>query len=386
MRILHCCLAQFYVDSYGYQENVLPAAHRRDGHDVAIVASTETYIDNAELGYVKPSSYISAEGIPITRLAYSRGLPHKLARKLRFYRGLYRLIVDFDPDILFLHDCQFLGVHSVARFVSSRPKVTVYVDSHTDFGNSARSWLSRNILHRLVYRHCVRVIEPYVTRFYGTLPVRVSFLEQVYGTDSRKTELLELGADDSKIHWERSEEIRSAYRAQLGLRESDYLIVSGGKIDRRKDIVELMKWMTAATRDDIHLAVFGTPSAEMRNEFEMLSASDSITSLGWLSTEEVYELFLAADLAVFPGTHSVLWEQATGTGCPCIFRKWPGVTHLDVGGNCIFVASSAPEELSRAIEEVLDTNGMLSRMSAVAATEGVRRFSYSEIARRAIHP
>ena len=49
MKILHCCLAAFYIDNYGYQENILPKIHQIHGHEVKIVASTETFIDDKNL-------------------------------------------------------------------------------------------------------------------------------------------------------------------------------------------------------------------------------------------------------------------------------------------------------------------------------------------------
>ena len=68
MKILHLCLACFYIDNYTYQENILPRINHEDGHDVRILASTETYVDNAHLGYVEPAEYVTEYGVPIKRL------------------------------------------------------------------------------------------------------------------------------------------------------------------------------------------------------------------------------------------------------------------------------------------------------------------------------
>jgi 1,2-diacylglycerol 3-alpha-glucosyltransferase len=65
MKILHCCLASFYIDNYGYQENILPALHKRDGHEVHIIASTETYIENKSIGYINAGSYLSDTNIEV---------------------------------------------------------------------------------------------------------------------------------------------------------------------------------------------------------------------------------------------------------------------------------------------------------------------------------
>ena len=149
MKILHCCLAAFYIDDYGYQENILPKMHKLQGLDVKIIASTETYINNAKLGYVSPSTYKTKEDIPITRLPYVKYLPHKISKKLRIYNGLKRELYSFKPDIIFLHDCQFLSITEIAKYKKKYPKTKIYVDSHTDFINSAKSWVSKNILHKI---------------------------------------------------------------------------------------------------------------------------------------------------------------------------------------------------------------------------------------------
>ena len=63
MKILHCCLAAFYIDKYGYQENVLPKMHKIQGHEVEILASTENYLNGNKLSYVKPSIYYNEDKI-----------------------------------------------------------------------------------------------------------------------------------------------------------------------------------------------------------------------------------------------------------------------------------------------------------------------------------
>jgi hypothetical protein len=123
MKIVHCCLAAFYIDDYGYQENILPRLHQRQGHAVAILASTETYIDSRTLGYVAPRSYKTKDGIPITRLPYTRALPHAIVRRLRIYRGLYPAVEALAPDVLFLHNCQFVSIRDIASYAKRHPQV-----------------------------------------------------------------------------------------------------------------------------------------------------------------------------------------------------------------------------------------------------------------------
>ena len=190
MKILHCCLAAFYIDNYSYQENVLPKMHKLLGLDVKILASTETYINNKQLGYVKPSTYFNEDGIEVTRVPYVKWMPGFLGKKIRKYVGISKILNDFKPDIIFLHDAQFLSVLEIRRFLKVNKEVKLFADCHTDFINSGRGWVSKNILHKVLYKKFISLIEPHILCFYGTLPIRCEFLNEVYGVPEGKIELL----------------------------------------------------------------------------------------------------------------------------------------------------------------------------------------------------
>ena len=384
MRILHCCLSAFYIDNYSYQENILPRMHKMQGHEVAILASTETFIDNYNLGYLLPCSYKTNEKIPITRLPYTNWLPHKIAKKLRIYKGVSNIIQFFKPDIIFLHDLQFLSIIEFSTYAKNNPNVVIYVDGHTDFINSAKTWISKNILHRIIYKWCANRIKPYVRKFYGTLPARVDFFKSVYGIPEHMVELLVMGADLSDVDFSIKDEIRTSIRKSLEIDESDFLIISGGKIDTLKNINLLMIAVNELKNKKIKLIIFGNPSQEIEVEIEALSKSEYIRNIGWIPSEKIYKYFLASDLAFFPGTHSVLWEQAVGLGLPCVFKMWDGIQHMDVGGNCQFINEITIDSLKESIERIYKDADLFDRMKQVATSKGISEFSYYEIAKRAI--
>jgi 1,2-diacylglycerol 3-alpha-glucosyltransferase len=384
MRILHCCLAAFYIDDFGYQENILPKIHKELGHEVSIVASTENYVGNTERGHSRARSYLTPEGIPITRLAYAGWLPAALAKKLRIYQGLTNAIEQLRPDVFFLHDCQFVSIYEIARYAKKHPEVRIYVDSHTDFINSARGWVSKNVLHKIVYRWCAKKIEPVTKKFYGTLPLRVDFLRDVYGISGSKVELLVLGADHSVVDVDRRKEIREAYRKKLGVGMDEFLLISGGKIDRRKNIQNLIEAVKSIDYPNVKLLLFGTPTAEMKDEISKCLPHESIIMLGWLSYTEISHYLLASDLAIFPGTHSVIWEQTVGLGVPCIFKRWSGIEHVDVGGNCVFIDRGDENDIRNALLQIVDSPAICDAMKKVAIGKGIPVFSYSEIAKRSI--
>jgi len=384
LKILHCCLAAFYIDEYGYQENIFPKMHKLQGHQVEIVASTETYINNVNLGYINPGSYLTENNIPITRLPYVNYLPSFLAKKLRVYKGLATILENFKPDIIFLHDCQFLSIREIASYAAKHSNTTIYVDGHTDFINSAKNIVSRLILHGIIYKWCAKIIEPYTKRFYGTLPIRVDFFVDIYRMPVKKVELLLFGADDTVLDLTKSNEIRASVRDTLSIAPNDFVIVSGGKIDYQKNIHILMKAVVHLNLENIKLIVFGSPIKELENEIYELANVYSISYVGWLNTSKIYDYFLASDLAFFPGTHSVLWEQAVGTGLPCVFKDMKGFHHVDLGGNCLFIKEVNMETIKSYILKLYNDTALYAKMKKISMTKGVEKFSYFKIAKEAV--
>src|SRR5665648_38300 len=108
MKILHLCLASFYIDNYSYQENLLPKYHKKSGQDVEIVASLVSFDKNGEPSLLENSNTYSNEfGIPVTRLEYKKTL---FSKKLRRYTGTYEFLVKSKADIIFIHGCQFIDI------------------------------------------------------------------------------------------------------------------------------------------------------------------------------------------------------------------------------------------------------------------------------------
>lgn len=387
MRVLHCCLAAFYIDDFSYQENILPRIHAELGHDTRILASTETYLEQVRLGYTNSGSYRNADGLKVTRLPYVRWLPAKLARKLRIYKGVGAVLREFRPDIIFLHDCQFLSIVTVARH-ARRFGATVYVDCHTDFINSGRNFVSRHVLHGLIYRFCAATIAPVTRRFYATLPLRAEFLRDVYKIPPQQIALLPFGVDDSRIDAARRGEVRASMRADLGIAADELAFIAGGKIDRRKAIHTLLDAFTrladAGKLPNTRLILFGKAEPALRAAVQAAAQHRSVVYVDWIAAAQLHRYLWAADVAVFPGTHSVLWEEAVGLGLPCVFRRWHGIEHIDLGGNCIMLDEVDESCLSQVLLDIAGDRQRLERMREAASRLGPKHFSYTSIARMAI--
>ena len=380
-KVVHLCLSCFYIDNYSYQENILPKYHKKLGYDVTVIASLVSF--DAEGKYcLLPTTgeYICKDGYKVIRMDYRRWPSRRFCKRFRFYTSTYALLEKENPDILFIHGTSFGDASQVRKYLKKHLQVKAYADSHTDWINSGRNFLSLQILHKIAWRHYTRMLLPYLQKVYGVLPIRCDFLEKVYGVPGNMVELLPLGVDDDAVPQNR-EQVRARVRKDLGIREDDILIVTGGKIDAQKRIHYLMKAVNELEDVRVRLLIFGTVAGDFKAEFEH-HLSGKIHFVGWCNPSQIMDYMVSADIACFPGTHSILWEQAVGLSLPCIFRDWEGMHHVDVNGNCIFLNDDCSDAIKEAIRQMLEpSNYVLMRQRAALAA---LNFLYSRISVRAI--
>ena len=379
MRILHCCLACFYIDNYSYQENILPRYHKLMGHEVKIIASTESFDKNGRITYIDAKRYMNEDGIEVVRLPYVAYIPDKAVKKLRRYKGLWEELNSFKPDFIFIHDIQFLDIDIIRKY-AKKHTVKIVADCHADFSNSARNFISRKVLHGIVYKHCAHLIEPYVTKFYGVLPARVDFLKNVYKLPAKKVDLLVMGSEDVKAEEAMNPERISRNRVKYGVAPSDFVIVFGGKIDKHKtQVLMLMDAVNTMEDKNVKLLVFGSIIPDLKKAVED-RCSDRVKYIGWATSDQSYDYFGMADVVCFPGRHSVYWEQVAGMGIPLIVKRWDGTTHVNVGGNVLFLDSDGVADIQDAIKKVKDSYSTFKQ----AAVQSKSTFMYSKIAERCI--
>lgn len=380
MKIVHICMAQ-YSDGWTYQENLLTKYHIKLGHEVTLITSMYCYREG-KLVEDSKTSFVDTNGCKIVRLRKKSDGPLK---KIPTYDGFYQALCKETPDIIFSHGCQYKDATLVAKYVKKHPNVKLFVDNHADFTNSATNVLSKILLHKIVWKHYAHKLLPYTEKFWGVLPARVEFLTDVYKLPKEKCDLLVMGADDELVEKSNTQKEDKKLREQYGIRNTDLLIVTGGKIDKAKIQTELLiKAVKILDRQDVKLLFFGSIEEEIKERILSLVDNKTVVYAGWVTPEESYDYFTIADLVVFPGRHSVFWEQAAGQGKPMVCRSWPGTHHVDVGGNALFIKEDSVREISEIILEILEEPGRYKDMEKIAMGKGKEIFSYKEIAKRSV--
>lgn len=322
MKIAHLCLSNFYVDGFSYQENELVRQHVIDGHDVVIIASTETINSRGKLTYCTPSTYMGTEGARVIRLPYSRWLPHVLMRKLRIHPNVFSLLEVEKPDVILFHSLCGWELLTVKRYKNKYPKIRVYADSHEDFNNSAHTFLSRNLLHRIYYRSVLRSALTALDKVLCISVETISFVRDFYGVPENMIEFYPLGGliYDEDEYWQ----VRDQTRARFKLSENDILFVQSGKMDRTKKVLETLSAFAKLEDSNARLFLAGSILEDVAEQaFEFINRDCRIHFLGWQSPDALLALLCAADVYVQPGTQSATMQMSLCARCAVILDDVP---------------------------------------------------------------
>ena len=382
MRILHICVTGPYTDGFNYQENLLTKYQVKAKHEVHIIASEWQWGKNGKIEkYEGNLGYKNADGVLVHRLKINgeKDVFYRYKRFKHFYEEIEKIV----PDVIFIHNLQFLDLDKIAKY-AKKHKVKIYADNHADFSNSARS-KSAVLFYKIIWRHMAQMIEPYTTKFYGVLPARVDFLKKIYKLPTEKCELLVMGADDEEVKRAGTEENQKKVRESLNVSNDEFLIVTGGKIDEWKtQTLLLMEAVRSLNNEKVKLLIFGPVSDAIREKFNKLYDEKFMRYVSWADTTAAYDYFAIADLVVFPGRHSVYWEQVAGQGKPMICKYWEGTTHIDMGGNVEFLKTDSAEEIKEKIRSLVNKDSEYNKMLMVANDKTKTVFSYASIAATSI--
>ena len=131
-----------------------------------------------------------------------------------------------------------------------------------------------------------------------------------------------MGVDDEKLVKLQNKDVRKEIREKHNIQQEDFLIITGGKVDNAKTNFISYECSAKIENKNVKLIVFGSVIDDLREEISKLADGVKVQYIGWINSEESYKYFGASDLVVFPGRHSVFWEEVAGLGIPMIVKYW----------------------------------------------------------------
>lgn len=381
MKIVHIAPNAPYNDYWGYQDNLLPKYQKKLGHDVTIIITNKMHKDG-KIVETDCADYVLNDGVRVIRRAYKKYSAGVVTRN--FYDlDVLPLLEEISPDFIFYHGLLSYTIKDVVKYVKKHPSCRVVEDNHLDYNIGEHADTLKKKAVRAWRRWLNRTTVPYVAKVYGVTPWRKTYAEDYFRIPADKTDVLIMGADDEKVDLAGKDGIRRRIREKYKVSDKDFLIVTGGKIDRKKGI-DILAEACAEMEQNVKLLIFGRIADDVKEKMEALTAQhDNIIYIGWIDADRVYDCFFAADLVFFPGQHSVLWEQACASKVPCVFEKWEGMEHVNNGGNAEFIAPVDVNTIKDEIRALLYTDRYY-RMKQVAESEATDIYMYSKIAEKSL--
>lgn len=355
MRIVH--VIDYFQPRLGYQETFLAREHACSGHDVCVVTSDRynpvVYWGDAAksvLGKrVVGAGYFVEEGIKVWRLKALFEVPHAI-----WMRGLESKIQELKPDVIIAHGIVSFSTIRIAR-LRCKTSFKLICDDHMTFINSKSKM---KILYPLFKWTFSKSIQKAADSLVAILPETKTFMHERYGIPLERMVIIPLGADDNLFRFDRI--ARQQVRSKLALDESDIVFIYAGKIIPEKGLPLLIEAVTKliAGHNNIKVMLVGDGLQsyinKLKQDVETLSLGGKFVWHEAVPNEQLYRIYSAADIAVWPTGASIGMREAMACGLPIIISEDSTVTELiDYHNGFKFLEWDAID-LARQMERLLD--------------------------------
>ena len=395
MKILMIC--EFFDDALDYQENCLAKIYRRQGHDVVVVTSTAKSVFDYTVdvaGAATGEGEMPTVDARIIRLPWRLNLLHKI----KAFENLAPLIERERPDLIYVHDIM-PNMLDALGYMRRNPDARMIMDCHADRSNSGANLPSRLILHGVIRKMILDRCRPFLSKIFPVVPASYDFLKVYYRLPETEMELLPLGVDLEAARAARARDGRARIRAKLGIPRDALVIFTGGKLGRLKRTEEVFHALRRLNDPAIHVVVVGKVGGlggdDAYSATIEAAARDlgNVHFVGWQDRIGVYDHMAASDVAVFPASQSVLWQQSLGMGLPLVVAETgPGIrVRQDVSYMNAFGAAAVVDgigdvaaQISVAIASLRDDPVHLARRREAAFETAEKVISYDAIARQTL--
>lgn len=388
MKILMLC--DFYNESLEYQENLLVKYYVKHGHAVTVVTSTydsvfDYYADRHDNS--RPSRTFEHGGAKIVKLRYR----YNIINRLRAFQPLDTLLEEEAPDLIFVHDIM-LNLPDCVRYLRRHPGCRMILDYHADYSNSGKNALSRKVLHGVCRKWVLDRARPYLSRIFPIVPASATFLHEIYKIPLEDMELLPLGADTDLAATVRGSGAGSALRRKFRIGDDDTVIFTGGKLAPAKKTELLFEAAGQLQLSSLHIVVAGKADSEHGAYEQELRRRAALTPrvhmLGWLNAEDIYRHLDMADLAVFPASQSILWQQAIAMGLPLVVGDTghQDISYLNTERNIVILGRDdiRPDRLAQEVSSLISDRERMRGMAQGAMRVADAQLNWDRLVHRTL--
>lgn len=371
------------MDESTYQETMLANNNKKTHEKVYIVTTNVAYNLDGTMTQCECGHYTNSHGVDIIRLDTHR--PDLSSR--RDFIGIYKELLRLKPDFIMNHVFNPTSCMAIHLYKKKNPGCKVIADSHMTKCNSYGDRLTvREMvicgLMRLTGLLCYKDVD----KFYGITNQTVDMMIRLYGVPEKKAEYLPLGYDSGSIDFDRANALKEELRTSKGIQNDKLIFVTGGKLSSDKKTFELVKAFKQVT--DCVLIIFGSFSNDEYEKKVKDEAGENIFFVGPLKQKQIYDLYLASDIAVFPGSPSCLRQESVACGLPIIMACNEGDEDINIviGSNGIVLNKEWHEEdLLASIDKIRENISEYKTTAMNLARGDYRKYSYERLAEYILH-
>jgi 1,2-diacylglycerol 3-alpha-glucosyltransferase len=285
-----------------------------------------------------------------------------------------------------------LNLPDCVRYLTQHARARMIMDYHADYSNSGKNFVSRKILHGVCRKWFLDRARPHFSKIFPVVPASATFLHRIYGVPYSEMELLPLGANLEAAAAVRQSGDRQALRAKLGIGADDVVIFTGGKLTPAKKTELLLAAADQLRHLPLHVIIVGqagAADATYGEELARLAASDPrVRMVGWLDQDDLNRHLAMADVAVFPASQSILWQQAIAMGLPLIVGDTghQDISYLNTAGNIVILRNQEirADRLAVVIAEIIGDPIRMQAMSEGALRVAEEHLNWDRLVERTL--
>lgn len=332
--------------------------------------------------YGKDNHRLDGTGIIRHQVDFSRS-PFKICSNRKAYKQLRNVIEEDSFEIIHCHT-PVASVYTRILARNQRKKGTRVIYTSHGF----HFYKGGPLKYRLFYpieRFMARYTDVLITINEEDFLVAKNFrLAKRDGKEGKVFRIEGVGLDTGRYVQKR--EIREKKRAELGVAEGEFLLLSIGELNRNKNHVVAVAAMGCLKHLPIRYLICGTgPERGVLLEKAMrLQVEDKVSLLGF--REDIPELLAAADGLVFPSHREGLGLvaiEALAAGVPVIASDNRGTReYMEDGKNGYVVFDNTPEGIVNAVEKLYNLSKEDYEKMRMFCKKSAERFSAESVSRK----
>lgn len=390
MRILH--IAPYHQPNMGYQENYLPAAQKRLGHEVALIASDryhahpnykETMGWEDDRRIVGPGRY-AEDHIEIIRLDTTWEWP---AHWWVYLPSLWKEIKAFDPDMIHVHCINGLLSYHVLLGNIFR-KRNLIVDDHNNYFNKVPYTWKKRVFYFLMRHFILPLSLPSVKRVLAMSHEVREYLHHDLGVPRDFITLNHLGADPGEFR--RDPALGLDVRREYGIPEDAVVIVNSGKITDVKDNHILLEAMARVVKQDprAYLIMIGNAPKAYRDRLKAIidghRLAEHVRWISFLPHDRLTAHYSAADIGCWPGDWSCTVIEAASCGVALVQPDLLYTKYSSANGNSLHFERGNVTDLAEKLATLVSDDARRAEMGRRSRELIENELNWDNIARQTI--